>query len=85
MTSPVASDRHLSKFEKRPKRPPPTALGRILAVRRFACPTNGWGSCFRNNCRPKVAGDLVSGAAVVLLGTDVQVKSVILGQTVLEI
>ena len=29
MTLPAVSDRHLSKFEKRPKMPHPTALGRI--------------------------------------------------------
>ena len=27
------------------KKQPPTALGRILVVRRFAYPTNWWASC----------------------------------------
>ena len=39
MTLPATSGRHLSKFAKRPKIPPPTTLGRILMARRFA-------SCF---------------------------------------
>ena len=30
------------------KMPPPTALGRLLVVRRFACPTNWWASCCDN-------------------------------------
>ena len=33
------------KLEKQPKMPPPTALGRIVVARRFACPTNWWASC----------------------------------------
>ena len=40
MTSPAAFDRHLLKFDKRPKMPPPMAFVRILVARRFACPTN---------------------------------------------
>ena len=45
MTSPATSGRHLSKFAKRPKMPPHTALGRILLVRRFACLIYWWASC----------------------------------------
>ena len=41
MTSPATFDQHLLKFEKRPKMPLPMALGRILVVRRFACPPRG--------------------------------------------
>ena len=32
--------------KKRPKMPTPTTFGRIFVVRRFACPTNWWASCF---------------------------------------
>ena len=46
MTSPATSDRHLSKFEKWPKMPPPSTLIQILLARRFACPTKWWASCF---------------------------------------
>ena len=46
MTPLAAFGRHLSKFDKRPKMPPPTALGRILVARRFACPTKCWASCY---------------------------------------
>ena len=46
MTSPATSGGHLSKFAKRPEMPPPTALGRLLVARRFACPTNWWASCW---------------------------------------
>ena len=48
MTSPATSDRHLLKFEKRPKMQPPAVYGRILVVRRFACLTNWWASCLLN-------------------------------------
>ena len=42
VTSPATSDWHLSEFEKKPAELPlPTALGRILVVRRFACPAIG--------------------------------------------
>ena len=41
MTSSATSGRHFSKFEKRPKMPPPNSLGRILVARRFACPPIG--------------------------------------------
>ena len=43
-TSPATSGRHLSKFEKLPKMPPPMALCQILLTRRFACHTNA--SCW---------------------------------------
>ena len=36
ITSSATQGRHLSKFEKRPKMPPPMALDRILVARRFA-------------------------------------------------
>ena len=45
MKSSATFGRHLSQLEKKqPKMPPPTALGRILVVHRFACPTNWWAS-----------------------------------------
>ena len=46
--SPAASSWHLSKFEKRPKMPPPT-VEFILVAQRFACPTNWWASCYYYN------------------------------------
>ena len=48
MTSPATSNRHLSKFVKRSKMPPPMTLGRIWVARRFACHTNWWASCYRS-------------------------------------
>ena len=45
MTSPSTSGQVFSKFEERPKMPPPTALGRILVAQRFACLTGWWASC----------------------------------------
>ena len=38
MTSPATSSGHLSTFEKRPKKLPPTALRRITLARRFVWP-----------------------------------------------
>ena len=46
MTSLANSDHHSSKLAKRPKMPPPGALGRILVARRFSCHTSWWESCF---------------------------------------
>ena len=57
---------------KSAEKPRPTALARILAARRFACPTNWRASCLNSeSCQPEVVSDVKSGMGVYPTGVNV--------------